>query len=55
MLSFNSQKEQEISPLAGIEKIRQVIYEGQEYWSVVDVVGFLTDAVNPRKIGSRSI
>lgn len=40
---------QESLPLAGIERIRRVIHEGQEYWSVVDVVGFLTEATNPSK------
>lgn len=43
------QEQQGLLPLEGIERIRRVIHEGQEYWSVVDVVGFLTDAVNPSK------
>lgn len=37
------------SLLSGIEKIRRMIHEGQEYWSVVDVVGFLTGASDPSK------
>jgi hypothetical protein len=43
------QEQQTFLPLTGIERIRRVIHEGQEYWSVVDVVGFLTDAANPSK------
>jgi hypothetical protein len=43
------QERQGLIPLAGIERIRRVIHEGQEYWSVVDVVGFLTGATNPSK------
>ncbi len=38
-----------LTPLEGIERIRRVMHEGQEYWSVVDVVGFLTEAANPSK------
>lgn len=36
-------------PLEGVEHIRRVIHEGQEYWSVVDVIGYLTDAANASK------
>ena len=35
--------------LAGVERIRRVLHEGQEYWSVIDVIGFLTDAATPSK------
>src|SRR5689334_15776577 len=38
-----------LTPLEGVERIRRVMHEGQEYWSVVDVVGFLTEAANPSK------
>jgi len=44
--------ERELLPLEGVERIRRVIHEGQEYWSVVDVVGFLTEAANPSKYWS---
>ena len=43
------QEQQALLPLQGIERIRRIIHEGQEYWSVVDVVGFLTEAANPSK------
>lgn len=43
------QDQQALLPLEGVERIRRVIHEGQEYWSVVDVVGFLTEATNPSK------
>jgi hypothetical protein len=36
--------------LQGIERIRRAIHEEQEYWSVVDVIGWLTDAVNASKL-----
>ena len=35
--------------LEGVERIRRVMHEGQEYWSVVDVIAFLTDSANPSK------
>jgi len=35
--------------LEGVERIRRVLHEGQEYWSVVDVIAFLTDSANPSK------
>jgi len=41
------QDQQAFVSLAGIEHIRRAIHNGQEYWSVVDVVGFLTGAPNP--------
>jgi hypothetical protein len=40
---------QAVIPLEGVERIRRVVHEGQEFWSVVDVVGFLTGAANPSK------
>lgn len=43
------EEQQELLPLEGVERIRRVIHRGREYWSVVDVVGFLTDAANPSK------
>jgi hypothetical protein len=43
------QEQQALIPLEGVERIRRVMHEGQEYWSVVDVVGFLTEAANPSK------
>lgn len=36
-------------PLEGVDRIRRTMYEGQEYWSVVDVIGFLTGAASPSK------
>ena len=45
----NEEDRRALLPLAGVERIRRVMHEGQEYWSVVDVVGFLTDAANPSK------
>lgn len=35
--------------LTGFEYVRRVIHNGQEYWSVVDVVGWLTEAPDPSK------
>jgi hypothetical protein len=51
MTSQDKEQEQQVllSQLEGIENVRRVMHEGQEYWSVVDVVGFLTDAANPSK------
>lgn len=43
------QDQRALLPLEGIEQIRRVIHEGQEYWSVIDVVGFLTSAAHPSK------
>ncbi len=43
------QEQRALLALEGIERIRRVIFEGQEYWSVVDVVGYLTEATNPSK------
>ena len=31
------QEQHALLPLAGVERIRRVIHEGQEYWSVIDV------------------
>lgn len=45
----NEEDKRALLPLAGVERIRRVMHEGQEYWSVVDVVGFLTDAATPSK------
>lgn len=41
--------ERSLLPLEGVERIRRVIHDGQEYWSVVDVIGYLTDAANASK------
>jgi len=43
------QEQRVLLPLEGVEHIRRVMHEDQEYWSVVDVVGFLTEAANPSK------
>lgn len=43
------QEQRALLALGGIERIRRVMFEGQEYWSVVDVVGYLTEAANPSK------
>jgi DNA-damage-inducible protein D len=43
------QEQHALLPLAGVERIRRVIHEGQEYWSVIDVIAFLTDAATPSK------
>ncbi len=43
------QDQRALLPLEGIEQIRRVMHEGQEYWSVIDVVGYLTDAAYPSK------
>ena len=32
------QEQHALLPLAGVERIRRVIHEGQEYWSVIDVM-----------------
>jgi DNA-damage-inducible protein D len=47
--SNNEQDPRSLLLLAGIENIRRVIYDGQEYWSVVDTIGWLTDAANASK------
>ena len=43
------QEPRELLLLEGVERIRRVMHEGQEYWSVVDVIAFLTDSANPSK------
>ncbi len=43
------QEQHALLPLAGVERIRRVIHKGQEYWSVIDVIAFLTDAATPSK------
>ncbi|HLZ59693.1 MAG TPA: hypothetical protein VKR06_22315 [Ktedonosporobacter sp.] len=43
------QEQRSLISLEGVERIRRVIHEGQEYWSVVDVVGFLTGSTHPSK------
>ncbi|GAC1672340.1 MAG: hypothetical protein NVS9B9_29740 [Ktedonobacteraceae bacterium] len=48
-MSSSEEERQALTPLAGVERIRRVMHEGQEYWSVVDVVGFLTETANPSK------
>lgn len=48
-MSSNEEERQALTPLTGVERIRRVMHEGQEYWSVVDVVGFLTETANPSK------
>lgn len=45
----HEEERQAVLPLEGVERIRRVMYEGREYWSVVDVVGFLTGAATPSK------
>lgn len=49
MAQEEQQEQRALIPLEGVERIRRVIHKGQEYWSVVDVVGFLTEAANPSK------
>ena len=48
-MSNEEEETQALTPLEGVERIRRVMHEGQEYWSVIDVIGFLTDAANPSK------
>jgi len=48
-MPHEEEETQALTPLEGVERIRRVMHEGLEYWSVVDVVGFLTDAANPSK------
>ena len=48
-MSYEEEETQALTPLEGVERIRRVMHEGLEYWSVIDVVGFLTDAANPSK------
>lgn len=45
----STEQQQQLALLEGIDRIRRVIHNGQEWWSVVDVVGFLTNASNPSK------
>ncbi|MBV9689451.1 MAG: hypothetical protein JO202_07045 [Ktedonobacteraceae bacterium] len=48
-MAYEEEKQQAVTLLEGVERIRRVIHEGQEYWSVIDVVGFLTEAAHPSK------
>ena len=48
-MSDEEEETRALTPLEGVERIRRVMHEGLEYWSVIDVVGFLTDAANPSK------
>lgn len=48
-MADEGQQERSLISLEGIEHIRRVIHEGQEYWSVIDVIGFLTGAAHPGK------
>jgi len=48
-MPYEEEETRALTPLEGVERIRRVMHEGQEYWSVIDVVGFLTDAANPSK------
>ncbi len=48
-MAQEEERQQTLIPFEGIERIRRVMHEGQEYWSVIDVVGFLTEAANPSK------
>lgn len=42
-------KERSLLHLEGVERIRRVIHGSQEYWSVVDIIGWLTVAPDPSK------
>lgn len=48
-MTREEEQQQALMPLEGVERIRRAIHEGQEYWSVVDVIGFLTEAAHPSK------
>jgi hypothetical protein len=48
-MEHGKEEQRELLLLEGVERIRRVMHEGQEYWSVVDVIAFLTDSADPSK------